>query len=485
MTAVSVEPTARPVVAPARTRAQLTRVIGLVVLLDLLVVTASVPLALLVKFGPGWWPDGEIQWFTGVPAVDFGFVVPLWLVTLAAFDAYSRRNFARGSDEFKVVLRASFTAALVGAMLCYVVNYDLSRGFFFWFIAVGTASLLLERGAVRLFVVRQRRRDRLTHRVVVVGDPAEVVELSKQLARRPELGYRVVGVCLPPGADSDLPVVGGPEDAVDACGALGADTLLVASGGAGSSAGLRRIGWQLADSDVDLVVVPSLLDVAGPRIHTRPVSGLPFLHIEPPQADRAMKWGKAVFDRLGALVLLVALAPVLVVIGLAVALESRGSVLFRHVRVGAGGREFGLWKFRSMVAGAEDQHAELVESAATGVLLFKVRSDPRVTRVGAFLRRYSLDELPQLFNVLRGEMSLVGPRPQVAAEVALYVDADHRRLMVRPGITGLWQVSGRSNLTWEESVRLDLSYVDNWSMTGDLVILFKTFRAVLRADGAF
>ena len=198
-----------------------------------------------------------------------------------------------------------------------------------------------------------------------------------------------------------------------------------------------------------------------------------------------MKWGKATFDRTFALAMLVALAPVFVLIAIAVKVDTGGPVFFRHRRVGVGGTEFGVWKFRSMVPEAERLHEELVADSSGSALLFKAAADPRVTRVGSFLRRYSLDELPQLLNVVLGDMSLVGPRPQVAAEVAEYGDSDRRRLLVRPGMTGLWQVSGRSNLSWDEAVRLDLYYVDNWSMTGDLVIMFKTLRAVLRHDGAF
>ena len=198
-----------------------------------------------------------------------------------------------------------------------------------------------------------------------------------------------------------------------------------------------------------------------------------------------MRWGKAVFDRLGALALLLMLAPVLATIAVAIRVESRGPAFFRHRRIGVGGREFAVWKFRSMVLDAAASHRDLVAEGTNGALLFKLRADPRVTRVGAFIRRYSLDELPQLLNVLRGDMSLVGPRPQVADEVALYDDSAHRRLLVRPGMTGLWQVSGRSDLTLQESVRLDLYYVDNWSMIGDLVILAKTLRAVVRHEGAY
>jgi exopolysaccharide biosynthesis polyprenyl glycosylphosphotransferase len=264
----------------------------------------------------------------------------------------------------------------------------------------------------------------------------------------------------------------------------GADTLLIANGSFASSVDLRQVGWELEGSDIDLIVVPNLIDVAGPRIHMRPVAGLPFVHVEPPQVARAMRWSKAAFDRIGALLVLLALAPVFVAVAAAVKLDG-GPVFYRHRRIGLNGREFGVWKFRSMVAGADRGHAALVDQSGAGALLFKLADDPRVTTVGRFIRRYSLDELPQLLNVVAGQMSLVGPRPQVAAEVAAYAPTMHRRLLVRPGITGLWQVSGRSNLTADEAARLDLYYVENWSMAADLMILARTIRAVLRHDGAY
>jgi exopolysaccharide biosynthesis polyprenyl glycosylphosphotransferase len=468
------------------TRRRMARALAFVGVLDVLLLTAAVPLALWLQFGAVMWHEPTIIPLTGVPVVDFGWVVPFWFADLVLADALSRRTFARGAEEYRAVLRGSIAAALVGAMLCYLVNYDLSRGFYFFYFLVATSLLLAERYVVGRVVARSRRSGELLHRAVLVGSAEEALAVHRVLARKPELGYEVAGVCLSgDGHPGDLDVVGRPEDAVWACQALAADTLVVASGGTGSSDQLRRIGWELADSDVDLVVVPGLLDVAGTRIHARPLSGLPFLHVEPPQADRAMKWRKAAFDRIGALALLVLLSPLLVAVAVAVLVDGGRPVLFRHERVGAGGRSFGLWKFRSMVCDATARHAELVAENGANPLLFKVKGDPRVTRVGGFLRRWSLDELPQLVNVLMGQMSLVGPRPQVTAEVEQYVDADHRRLMVRPGLTGLWQVSGRSDLSWEESIRLDLSYVDNWSMTGDLVILFRTIRAVLRRDGAY
>ena len=485
MAVATVEADAPVVAAPRSVRAQFTRVIATVFVLDALVLVAAVPLALLLKFRTDS-PEAGIQWFTGYPVIDFGWLVPLWLGALVVQDAYSKRQFARGTDELKAVLKGSLAAAAVASMLLYLVNYDMSRGYYLYAFLIGTGLLLLERCAVARVVGRMRARDRLMHRVVAVGGPEEIKTLHGALAKRPDLGYEIVGACLPSGRyDVPVPVVGSPQDAVALCADHGADTLLIAAGAETCSADLHRIGWQLEDTDIDLIVVPSLIDVAGPRIHMRPVSGLPFLHVEPPQVARAMKWRKALFDRVGALVLLALLSPLFLAVAVAIKLDSRGPVFFRHSRIGVDGREFGVWKFRSMVLDAPVQHDELVAASGSGALLFKVRSDPRVTRVGAFIRRYSLDELPQLINVLTGEMSLVGPRPQVAAEVAQYGESHHRRLRVRPGITGLWQVSGRSNLTWEESVRLDLSYVDNWSMTGDLVILFKTVRAVLRHEGAY
>ena len=299
-----------PAVAAARpVRAQFARVIAVVFLLDAVVLTAAVPLALLVKFRTGR-PEAGIQWFTGYPVIDFGWLVPLWLGALVVQDAYSKRQFARGTDELKAVLKASLAAAAVASMLLYLVNYDMSRGYYLYAFLLGTGLLLLERCAVGRVVGRMRARDRLMHRVVAVGGPDEITALHAVLAKRPDLGYEIVGACLPPGRyDVPVPVLGTPDDAVALCAQHGADTLLVASGAQTCSADLHRIGWQLEDTDIDLIVVPSLIDVAGPRIHMRPVSGLPFLHVEPPQVARAMKWGKALFDRVGALVLLVAALP--------------------------------------------------------------------------------------------------------------------------------------------------------------------------------
>jgi exopolysaccharide biosynthesis polyprenyl glycosylphosphotransferase len=235
------------------------------------------------------------------------------------------------------------------------------------------------------------------------------------------------------------------------------------------------------------VVAPSLTDIGGPRIHTRPVAGLPLIHVETPRYEGTKLFAKRMFDIVASSIILLLSSPLLLGIAVAVRFTTPGPVLFTQERVGINGRPFQMLKFRTMVVDAEARLRELQEEdrSVGNQVLFKMKDDPRVTPVGRILRRFSLDELMQLVNVLNGSMSLVGPRPPLAREVKEYERKVHRRFLVKPGITGLWQVSGRSNLSWEDSVRLDLYYVENWSIVGDLVILWKTARAVLAREGAY
>jgi exopolysaccharide biosynthesis polyprenyl glycosylphosphotransferase len=249
---------------------------------------------------------------------------------------------------------------------------------------------------------------------------------------------------------------------------------------------LRWISWQLEGSSTALVVSPGLTDVAGTRLHVQPVAGLPLLHVEEPQFTGMARLAKATFDKSVAGLALVLLAPLFAAIWAWIRLSTDGPAFFRQTRVGRGGDAFTMIKFRSMFVDAEHRLDALrAENVNGDGLLFKVRDDPRVTPVGRVLRKLSLDELPQLLNVLRGDMSLVGPRPPLPSEVAQYGEDVRRRLLVSPGLTGLWQISGRSDLSWDEAVRLDLRYVENWSFMMDLWILFKTVGAVVRGSGAY
>jgi len=312
----------------------------------------------------------------------------------------------------------------------------------------------------------------------------------RDLSTVPYHGYAVVGACVPStlsdvGVADDVDIVGTLSDIPQAVIDHEVDVVIVAGSGLSSSA-LRRLSWALERTGADLVVAPGLVEVAGPRLRVRPAAGLSLLQVETPEDHEGRLLGKAILDRTVGLLLFGMALPVIAVAAVLVKATSPGPAFFRQERMGRDGRPFTMWKLRSMVTDAEAQRTDdLLGRSDRDGLMFKMRRDPRITPVGARLRRLSLDELPQLWNVVRGDMSLVGPRPPLRSEYVLYHDAVHRRLRVKPGLTGLWQVSGRADLNWEESVRLDLRYVDNWSVALDMQILWKTVRAVVLGSGAY
>jgi exopolysaccharide biosynthesis polyprenyl glycosylphosphotransferase len=469
-------------------RAQLARLVLVLFLVDagIVILTTAVGWALR-----GWLAgfidldDGTV-WTTGLNP----FICVVWLVSLAVSGAYRRTNLGAGFDEYRAVAIATGVTFALVATSAFMLKSPLSRGYLLICVGVGGPALLVSRYIARKIVHHLRRRGILRARVIAVCDPGALHEILSTLDRLHYVGYRVVGTCLPsalmsPDAALPVPCYGGVDDVLAACRAARADTVLVAGGGYTTSQALRQVGWALEGQNIDLVVVPSLIDVAGPRIHMRQVSGLPLVHVQEPQADRAGGWVKRTFDILVSAALLLAVSPLMLAIAVAVKLQDGGPALFRQERSGQHGRTFEMTKFRSMVPAAEDMLAGLLHVNDSDAVLFKVREDPRVTRLGRLLRRYSLDELPQLIDVLRGDMSIVGPRPPLPHEVEQYPPDMHRRLLVRPGLTGLWQVSGRSDLSFDEAVRMDLYYVDNWSITGDVLIMLKTVRAVLTGRGAY
>ena len=471
-----------------RTRGDIRLILAIIAVLDLMVIVVAVILGGDLRVLFDVWSPGPIGGERLI-AQATPWIIGSWMAALVAQGAYRSRHFGAGADEFRAVLVATLaTASLVG-IACYLLNLPLSRGFVATTFLIGTPLLVLERYALRKIVHRMRMQGRLLHRVIAVGGPSGISEVVDALQRNDYVGYRVVGACVPstlalePGR-FPVPVLGSVQDTRRLCDEVGADTVLVARGYE-SSQELRRIAWALEGSSIDLIVVPSLTDVAGPRIHMRPVAGLPLLHVEQPQAGEAGGLTKRLFDLAGSVAALVLLSPVMLVVALAIWSEDRGPVFFRQPRIGRDGHTFGCFKFRSMFVDAERMEQQLREEMGHTGALWKMQQDPRITRVGRFIRRYSIDELPQLFNVVLGEMSLVGPRPQQAWEVETYTDWEGRRLRVRPGMTGLWQVSGRSQLSFDEAIRLDLYYVDNWSMWSDLIIMAKTVRAVLGSAGAY
>jgi exopolysaccharide biosynthesis polyprenyl glycosylphosphotransferase len=414
---------------------------------------------------------------------------PVWWGSVALAGGYDSRFIGVGSDEFRRVLSAAVSLTAGVAIVSYAFKLDLARSYVAVAMPCLTLFALVMRYTLRKRLHKRRSRGRCMRRVVVAGHVPAVADLVVFLRRDQYHGMSVVGACLAGRVTQDeiagIPVFGGMSDVPAAVDRFGADTVAVLSCPEMSGIMLRELAWKLEKTGTDLCVAPALLDVAGPRTTIRPVAGLPLLHMDHPELVGGKQIIKGVFDRFAAGLTLILLMPGLLVIALAIVANDRGPVFFWQTRVGRDGRTFKLCKFRSMVVDAEQGRARLeILNEASGVL-FKMRRDPRVTKVGAWLRRWSLDELPQLFNVLIGEMSMVGPRPALPQEAECYGDHMRRRLAVKPGITGLWQVSGRSNLPWEEAERLDLRYVENWSLILDLQILWKTWSAVVRGSGAY
>ncbi len=422
--------------------------------------------------------------------VQLCFALPfLWVGALAASGVYSTALLRTGVTELQRVTLASLLLAGIIAVICFLLDIHLSRGFFVAFFLTGIPVLILARLARRWVINRMCERGAIRLPVLLAGSPAHVDDVARVLRREKWLGYHIVGVLTPePLRETPLglPVVGVVDDVAELIGqAEHLHAVIFAEGSFTDSRHFKRTTWDMEEHRAHMIVAPALTDVSADRLAARPVAGLPLLHVGRTHAERAGRWNKRVFDIVGSGILLLFALPVMAVAALAIKLEDGGPVFFKQTRVGRRGKEFTCHKIRSMVIDAESRKAELQSQNEGAGVLFKMARDPRVTRAGQVIRRFSIDELPQLWNAFRGDMSLVGPRPALPSEVARYDPDDTRRLDVRPGLTGLWQVSGRSNLSWDESIRLDTYYVDNWSMMQDLTILFRTAKAVLSSRGAY
>jgi exopolysaccharide biosynthesis polyprenyl glycosylphosphotransferase len=420
-------------------------------------------------------------------------VFPLpWIAVLALNRAYESRHLFVGTDEYARVVRSGLGLTAVLAILSFTFDLRLARGYVIIAVPAATMIDVAARYVFRQLLHRAWSRGERLHRVILVGHARAVADMSRRLRHESHHGLGIIGACLPPGTHSEAlaglpPIYGNFDQVAAAVGESGADTVVVLSCPEIDGAELRRLAWQLERDEIDLIVASTLVDVAGDRTTIRPVDGLPMLHVEHPRLKGSARLVKNAFDRVGAFFLLTLISPLLLALSLLVWFgpRGRGPAVFRQERVGKDGKPFVLYKFRTMVVNAEARLQELRNLNDSDGELFKMRKDPRVTPVGRWLRRFSLDEVPQLMNVLKGDMSLVGPRPPLAREVAGYPDDMRRRLVVKPGLTGLWQVSGRSDLSWEESIRLDLTYVENWSLAMDVTILARTVSAVVRSSGAY
>ncbi|MFI6931685.1 sugar transferase [Streptomyces sp. NPDC050287] len=418
---------------------------------------------------------------------------PTWVVTMLAHRSYDRSTLGLGTEEFRRVLRGAAVLPALAAGAYWLFTHDLGLLHDMTMASAPVAVIALPvRYALRRRLHRRWARGRDRSATLLVGPARGVADLVGVLRRGGVQELQVAGVCLtdPENAAeiraSGLPVLGGVGDMNDVVRALAVGTVVALPAPELDASVLRRMSWTAAVQDIDFLLAPTLADVSASRLAVRPTQGVPLVRIHAPTLSPVSRLPKELLDRSLAAALLAVLALPMLLIALIVRLDSSGPALFRQQRVGRYGDHFTMLKFRTMRPDSEAHRAELAHlNENSDGLLFKVKQDPRVTRVGSVLRRTSLDELPQLLNVVKGHMSLVGPRPPLPEEVEEYTPEVKRRLLVKPGLTGLWQVSGRSDLPWEEAVRLDLGYVDNWSMGLDLSILARTGSAVVRGTGAY
>lgn len=464
-------------------------------LTDVLVLFSAAILSAIIRFGV----ESSVRTVGPVSLSYWSFGALLavgWSLSLVAYRTRDVRILGDGVEEYRRIVRASVTFFGLVAIISLIVKFDSSRGYLAIMFPLGLAGLLVTRRAWRFHLHRRREEGEYTNRALVIGGTRSAEDIVRQLHRDARPGVRVAGVWVPDSDTADdtwihvpgtsVPVMGTERDLQSALRATEAELVIVTDSEHLGHAGLKELTWELESLDVDLLLSPNVVDVSGSRIQLSSIGRLPLLSIQRPTYGDASTWPKKAFDRLGASFLTLVTLPLLVVVAMLVKTTSPGPVLYKQQRIGRDGRPFDMLKFRTMHRDADAQLADLLEGQGrTAGPLAKVENDPRITRLGRVLRRFSIDELPQLFNVLAGSMSLVGPRPQRQFEVDLYDEVAHRRLRVLPGMTGLWQVSGRSDLTWEDAVRLDTYYVENWSLTADVLILWRTVLAVIRRRGAY
>ncbi|MDW4573616.1 sugar transferase [Microbacterium sp. M3] len=454
---------------------------------DAVCVTAAALAAMMFEAG-GFTAVTELT----EPARIGAFVVWAWMTLLWLARTREATVLGAGAAEYMRIGHATGFAFGILSTAFIVAQLPGLRAQLIVALPVGLVALILSRRLWRKWLVHERQRGECVSRVLVAGTRDDVEYVIDKLVHDPHHAYLVIGATTTEGVlepiiidDRHYPVIGSIRFTAAYGREAGADTIVVASTPDDDRDFVRRLGWELEGSAAELVLCNRLTDVAGPRLSLRPLDGLPLVQVKIPEFEGGVHAIKRGMDVVLALLALLPIALVAPFVALAIKIDSRGPVLFHQLRVGRDGRQFWMLKFRTMVVDAEEKRAELLAANDGAGPLFKLKRDPRVTRVGAILRRFSIDELPQFVNVLRGDMSIVGPRPPLPTEVGSYDGTVYRRLYIKPGITGLWQISGRSDLSWDDSVRLDLRYVENWSIATDLMIMWRTAKVMIRPRGAY
>jgi exopolysaccharide biosynthesis polyprenyl glycosylphosphotransferase len=450
-----------------------------ILITDVLVIVACLGIGLAMSARVSSWDINPLFAIYGSP-IAIGI---LWFGFLVFRGAYDHRILGIGTEEVRRVGSATLLTFSLVAGVSYLFRADISRAYAFISLPIGFLAIVGFRFMWRSWLYRERAKGRMMMRTIVIGNDSRAQEMTVRFAEDRFAGYEVV---------AQLELVRNQKDQNDSwfdeldrlMAEFGVDAVAVTPSEELQGEFVRQLSWRLEGRRIDLLIAPALADLSGPRVSMRPAAGLPLLHLDEAVLSRPQAFAKRGLDLAGAFILIVLFLPIFLVCALAVRVTSAGPIIFRQTRIGLRGHPFTMLKFRTMNVQAEAQLDGLRNEHELTDPMFKLVEDPRITRVGKFLRRWSLDEIPQFFNVLSGSMSLVGPRPHPLDDVSRYELEAYRRLALKPGLTGLWQVEGRSNLTWSEALQLDLYYIETWSLSGDAVLLFRTARAVLIGRGA-
>jgi exopolysaccharide biosynthesis polyprenyl glycosylphosphotransferase len=453
---------------------KLRRKIGIIDFFVLLLVTV---VNLRIRFPQIWVDD-----LTNYEIKNIGIATVIlfsWLVVLWFNGSRDTNILGFGADEYKRLINATLFSFTFIAFISYIFKLEISRGFVLLIFPTGLISLFITRRILRKRLLKSRNEGRYVSRVLLLHS-GEADPVEKRLLLAKHAGLNIVHKLKTQESQEFNHKQIVAEALANDC-----DQIMVGQSAIISASELRNLGWALEETSIDLVVAPAVTEIAGPRLKVSNVEGLPLLHLDQPVFSGSAKAAKRLLDLLLSAIGLILISPFLIVIALVIKSHDRGTVLYSQKRVGQNNKEFNVYKFRTMYEGSHEKRDEVMAQTNKDLRLAKSPNDPRITKPGAFLRRWSIDEIPQIINVFKGEMSLVGPRPPLAVEVNMYEKSEKRRLLVKPGLTGLWQVSGRSELDWEDAVRLDLYYVENWSLTLDILILIRTAAAVWRGEGAY
>ena len=448
-----------------------------IIIIDFIFLFISIFVILILRF-----PEilkGEINNYEIRNIIVAFLVYILWLFFLSLNGSRDLKILGFGADEYKRLTSSTLLSFTSIAFISYILKLEISRAFVLLVFPFGLFSLFLSRRILRKNLLKDRLQGKYLSKVLLVlSNDVDPVEARLNLAQH--AGFKIISKFLI-NSKEELDV----KKIISEAQANQCDQIIIGQSASISAEELRKLGWALEKTNIDLVVAPAVTEIAGPRLKVSNVEGLPLLHLEQPSFSGFARFTKRMLDIVITIFGLILISPILIIISIYIKIFDKGSIIYKQKRVGQNNQEFVVYKFRTMYEGSHELREKVMEGVNKDPRLAKNPQDPRITKPGIFLRRWSLDEIPQLFNVLKGEMSLVGPRPPLAEEVNKYENSEKRRLLVKPGLTGLWQVSGRSELDWEDAVRLDLYYVENWSLTLDLLIILRTAAAVWRGEGAY